>query len=157
MVSDSKNTYEKALLLALRHLERKPMFKRALSDLLMKKGFSSLDIEDVFSFLETKNLIDDRRTLKEYVHYYQNVKLLGFYQIKQKLLSKGAPIELVENGLGEIESSSEFDQCLALCSKKIKNKDPKNYPKAARYLAGKGYAYDVIQSALQRYFQEEID
>ncbi len=158
MIKPSGNKeLDKATTVALKQLERKPMFVKTIKEYLAKKDIDASIINEAVEILKNHNVLNDSRTTTEYGEYYQKSKKLGKHQLKGKLISKGAPAEDVDNYLATLSSNDEHDNCTSLLSKKFKSPHLVDHQKAVRYLSYKGYSYDIIQDAIAAYTNNKDD
>lgn len=148
--NEKKEATSKAVEYATKGLKTKKQVK----DNLIKKGFSAESVYHAIDVLKNYGLIDDVNYAKRYIESCgktQGKKLILF-----KLMQKGIKKEDIEKALENAEYFAE-DGAFTVLGKYMKGKEKsrENRVKAYRYLAGKGFGYDEITSAINKIFGEE--
>ena len=148
--NEKKEAVEKAVDYATKGLKT----KKQVRDNLLNKGYSIESVYHAIDTLKNYGLIDDVNYAKRYIESCgktQGRKLIYF-----KLMQKGIKKEDVEKAFGEAEYTAG-DGAFTIAEKYMKGKERsrENKVKAYRYLAGKGFDYDDINSALGKLFKEE--
>lgn len=134
---------------ALHLLEKQDRTIKNLSDKLKESGYPPSVIEDAIEYVRSYHYVDDERYAKNYVHYKQDGK--SKRRIMQDLLQKGIDKDTAEAALLEEYEKSEEDMVRFLLEKKgydPDNSDEKDRAKLYRYLASRGFSYDVISDAM---------
>lgn len=123
--------------------------KHQMREYLKKKGYDDIIVNNVIEKLEEYNYIDDRSFAESYVNTYKNK--YGKNMLKSKLIGKGVSKQTVELVLEEFESEDSVIDKLLL--KKISNKPITSelLTKCIRFLSGRGFSYDEINSAIKKY------
>jgi regulatory protein len=105
--------------------------------------------------LKDYKFLDDGDYAKSYVEYAAKKK--GSRLIRMELRGKGISEEEIDEAIDGIEEEDELTAVCALLEKYMKGKtaDKATLAKAARYLTGKGFDYDVIKEALSSYGETE--
>lgn len=111
--------------------------------------------------VEQGYLSDERRTLSMLNQYAGRESI---YKIKNRMQQKGLDKDFIQDIIEEKNSnSSEGEELVAteLLHKKFKSLDivmkdkQKNSEKMIRFLASKGFKYDIIKKAMTAYFSEK--
>ena len=135
------------------YLSRYIKTAKQLKDYLKRKGFSQEVVDVVMEKLKDYGYIDDARYAQLYTE--QNSKSKGSRRIKQELLAKG-----VDRQDAEIYSAIDCEDMLQsatkLAEKYMKNKqvDTPTLVKLQRYLAYRGYDFDIINNIVNTYRNE---
>ena len=148
--NEKKEAVEKAVEYATGGLKTTKQVK----DYLIKKGFSVESAFHAIDVLKNYGLIDVVNYAKRYIESCgrsQGSKLIFF-----KLIQKGVKKEDIEKAFEDAVYSAE-DGAFSVVEKYMKGKEKtrENKIKAYRYLVGKGYGYDEINSAIDKFFGEE--
>ena len=144
-----------ALERAIDYLGRGMKTVKQLRDYLVKKAYPPEVVEHVVQRLTDYRYLDDAAYAKLYVERNANTK--GERRLKQELLQKGIELTLAEQySAVEQEQLLANAQCLAEKYMKNKPRDLKTMQKLQRYLVGRGYDYDVVNSVTRSYhFDDE--
>ena len=130
-------------------------FKTAkqLRDYLSKKGYDKVIIDYVIEKLKEYNFIDDRNFAETYINTYRNK--YGKNMLKNKLFEKGISKNIVEELLSDFEAEESIIDKLLV--KKIGRKvfDDDLRQKCIRFLAGRGFSFEEINSAIRRYNKDK--
>ncbi|MBR2975123.1 MAG: RecX family transcriptional regulator [Clostridia bacterium] len=135
---------------AVDYISRYMKTSRQLSQYLLRKGFSQEVCQTVVAKLLDYGYVDDARYAQLYTE--QNNKSKGARRIKQELLAKG-----VDKANAELYSQVDGEQALQsatnLAQKYMKGKscDTPTLVKLQRYLAYRGFDFDVINSVVGNY------
>ena len=132
-------------------LSRGMKTKKQIDDYLIKKGYLPKVREYVLEKLCEYRYIDDGNYADLYVKMTSKNK--GKRAISYELRQKGVDEGLIQESLGQIES--EYDACLAVATKYLKNRkiDEKTKEKLYRHLLGRGFEYEVIGSVARKTLQ----
>lgn len=149
----AEEQYLKAKSKALNLLHFSSRTEKEMRERLKKNEYPEEAIERVMIFLKEYKFIDDAELTKHMVKSKSIGKKYGKKRIKQDLYRKGIDINLIENTMEEeIDEAIEYENALSLAEKKMKNiKDTdkrKIYEKLGRYLAYRGYEYDLIRKVI---------
>lgn len=142
--SEKSVAFEKAM----DYLGRGMKTSRQMRDYLSKKGYTQQVTEYVVKKLQEYKYLDDVAYAKIYVE--QNSKTKGSRRLLQELQNKGISREKAEE-FSQLDSDVAFDAARALAVKYLKNKpdDVKTAQKLQRYLLGRGYGYETVNSVLR--------
>ncbi len=106
---------------------------------LISKEVSLEDIDELILKLKNYGYVDDEKYVESFI-YFSIKKLDGPYKIKNKLLFKGANLELVELSLDEQYSLEKKRENL----QKLFKKNKRERDKFIAFCARKGYPMDLI-------------
>ncbi|TCO74819.1 recombination regulator RecX [Marinisporobacter balticus] len=145
--------YLKAKSKALKLLHFASRTEKEMREKLAKHEYEEQTIDRVLTFLKEYEFIDDEKFTKHMVKSKANGEKYGKNRIKQELYRKGIDKELIENTIiEELDLKIEYENALSLAEKKmrtIKDTDRKKvYEKLGRYLAYRGYDYDIIKKVI---------
>lgn len=116
------------------------------------------DVEIVDKVLETlveKGYLSDERKARNIILQYSNKE--GISKTTNRLRQRGISNEVVERVKEEIDiKEDEFEIAYQIIYKKYKLYNPDNYQKMTRLLASKGFSFDSIRKALDK-FKSNID
>lgn len=128
--------------------------ERELINRLSMKGYDDDEIRNVIMKLKETGLIDDRSLALSFRNYAEERKKLGAIGIRNFLLSRGIPIDIVEEVCNDVE---EENNALRLLEKRIKDyRDKGNKRKAYSLLQRKGYSFETIRKILKKFYNEEV-
>lgn len=118
-------------------------------------------IERVQYFLKQYDFIDDKRYTSMYVK--DKIKSEGRNKIKYKLMQKGVEEETIVKTISDINSEDEYQGALLLCEKKLRIlvKREQDLPilkqKLFRFMASKGYDFDLINEIIRKVVNVEYE
>ena len=142
---DFKECYSKALGI----VSKMQKTKKQLKDYLFNKGYEYRLINVCVEKLERLNFINDDLYCKKYIEQEKDKK--GKMMIYRSLMLKGIDKEIIENNLKDFSSQKETISNLVKKYMKNKTKDFNTIQKLKRYLLGKGFSYEEINSVLGEY------
>ena len=160
--------FEKLLNKTYRFLSYRPRSEKEVIEYLKKKSFFSKITEDkerqdleqvinsVVKKLKEQKFLDDREFAKWWIEQRSKVKPKALKFIIFELKQKGIEKDLIEEVLEskEFEIVSDFDKAFKLAQKRInryRGETPKKaYEKMARFLASKGFDYDIIKKVIDQ-------
>ena len=139
----------RALDKALNFISLSKKTKKEVEDYLKKKGYLGGTIETVISKMSAYKFINDEEYAKDYVKSYSKKKgnRLLAAELKRKGVSDSEISEAIE------ERSDESEGATAVAEKYLRGKErtKENAVKCYRYLLGKGFSYDAINSAMKQW------
>lgn len=106
-------------------------------------------VERVVAYLREHRLLDDERTTRHAIEVNTGRRAVGDALLADRLVARGANEDAVADAL--TESESEAERIDAILRTKYQPTD--NRMKAGRFLYGRGFSEDAIESALERYFE----
>lgn len=145
----------------LRILERGYKTEKEIEKKLIEREYSQKTISRVQDFLKEYNFIDDRRYTSMYVK--DKIKNEGRNKIKYKLMQKGVAEETIAKTINNVNEEDEYEGALALCEKKyrilIKRETDSRLikQKIFRFMASKGYDFDLINRIIRKVVNEEYE
>lgn len=136
---------------ALNIISRSLKTKKQLKDYLNQKGFKFQTINLVLEKLESLDLINDDNYCKKYIEQEKNKK--GKLMLSKSLMSKGISKDIVDKYICNLDSQK--DTIIRLIEKYMKNKEKniQNIQKLKRYLLGKGFSYNEINSCVGELYE----
>ncbi len=140
---------------ALRIIGARAMSVKELTDRLKEKGERPEDAEEAAQWLLEMHLLDDQQYAEMCVRHYA-AKGYGPGRIRSELYRRGISKELWEDALDSLPEQD--DQIDRLLRRKLRGEHPdKNeLRKASDFLYRRGFQWEEIRAAIQRY-QEEME
>lgn len=129
--------------------------KRQIREYLNKKGYDSITIDYVIEKMLEYGMLDDGRFAEMYISTYQNK--YGKNMLKTKLLSKGISKTIIDEKLSEFIPDEEVVDKLLLKKLGKNEPSPENLSKCIRFLASRGYDFDIIKKSINKIKKGEID
>lgn len=106
-------------------------------------------VDRVVAYLREHRLLDDARTTSHAVESNVGRRAVGDALLADRLVARGADEATISQALNEAES--EASRIEAILTTKYKPTDDR--AKAARFLYGRGFSEEAIESAIERYFE----
>ena len=130
-------------------LSRREHSVSELRNKLIRFNPDSYDLKDVIERLITSNFLDDKRFASAFIRSKAESGY-GPNYISQYLTKKGIPPDKYDIYSLEIDWE---DKCLAQFNKKRRNKEInfKEKEKILRFLAYRGFSYEIIKNALKEF------
>ena len=149
-----ESDYKRAKSRALWYLDRTDHTEKALSDKLLRAGFSKKAIAMVLQNLTEFGMVDDRRFAERFAERCMESNI-SKREAMQKMLIKGVPYDLAKEVLNDCEVD-EQSQILELIERKYAYKlsGENGFQKVFAALGRKGFSYSNIKSALKKYNEE---
>ena len=140
---------EEAKARALKILERRDVSRKMLLDKLTEKGVADADAEEVADWLCGLGVVNDERFAGLVVRHYA-AKGYGERRIREELYRRGIDRDLRDAALEELTGSDErLDRLLG--AKLRGDASPENLQRTQTYLLRRGYSWDDIREATERY------
>ncbi len=139
-----------ALSQALKLLAVRPYFSLELREKLLAAGFSDGDVEEVVNFLRGRKLLNDDNTTQSLIDRRSGKRAVGTEKLRAELEKRGASEDIAEQLLA-VASESER----ALDALRGKFKLGADRAKAGRFLVGRGFAEEAIETALGEFCGDE--
>ena len=143
--------YNQALTLALKKLKSSDKLESELLAALNCAGFSTETSTSVLSFLKDRKFVNDRRTIENHIERRSGRRSYGKEKIRVELLRRGAPEELVEECLQSSTIQDEVDSALEALHGRFAGSVDR--AKAGRFLMGRGFDEELVEQALDRFFE----
>ena len=144
---------KRAKLRAMNLLQKRDYTERKLRDKLREGMYTDEVIDETIDYLKSYKYIDDERFAGDYIRYQMNLRSKN--RIRQDLIQKGIPSDLIERLMEEAYSEEIENPELSLCVSLLKKKhyDPNKITfeekqKLMAFLYRKGFGNDVITTAL---------
>ncbi len=155
----TRTPLEQAKKWAMDYLAR-PHSEKELRDRLEEKGCAEEDIETTVALCLDYGFLDDEAYAAMVVRHYAS-RGYGPGRIRTEFRRRGIPQDLWEDALEELpEGTENIDRILAARMRGRDPNDRKERDKAANALFRKGYDWDDIHAAMDRYreqWEEEYD
>ena len=133
---------ESALEFALRFVKTRDRFESEVRSRLAEAGYET---ESAIERLKSQGILNDVRTVDAYVTAYADRR--GAERIRADLVSRGAPPEVVDARLAALDTTATAQ---SLARARMAKGEPR--PKVGRFLAGRGFNEEEIESVLDRLF-----
>ena len=125
-----------------------------IEKILKDNNFSNESIQKTIDFLNEYGILNDELFVKSYVSDKHNISKWAKNKIRYSLKAKKISDELIDNYLKEIDDDEEYENAYNFALKKAKNTfNIENKQKVYRYLAGKGFEYDIINKVVSEIFK----
>jgi len=126
---------------------------------LVKEGYPSPIIEIILNYFIELGFLSDENYIEKYYRYQKTLK--SRRMMEMKLSEKGIPRDTIKTFFESVEhQETEYETAAKLLEKKYNNKvvTREDYNKMARFLAYKGFDYDIIKAVIMTYLKttEEI-
>jgi len=141
---------------ALRLLGRRDMSKKELTDKLIEKGVGPDDAQRAADRMEELRLIDDERYAGLVARHYAS-KGYGLLRIREELYRRGVPRDVWQSALEDLKTPDETIDRLLQLKLRGREEDPAGLKKACEALSRRGFSWEEIQAAAQRYQKESKD
>jgi recX family len=141
--------FNRAKNFALSKISYAPKTSFEIEKLLKSNDFSNNTIDKTIAFLKNYGLVDDESYVKSYIFDKHNISSWSKNKIRYSLKSKGIADYLIESYLDEISFEEEYEKAYNFANKKARNDfSLENKQKVYRYLASKGFEFDIINKVL---------
>lgn len=118
---------------------------------LAAKGYEEPVVEKVVQFLLERKLLNDNKTTQNLIERNSGKRAVGIERLRAELEKLGAPDESIERHLADGPNESE----LALEALRAKYKTETPRAKAGRFLYGRGFSQEAVESALDAFCGDE--
>lgn len=120
---------------------------------LKDKKYSDDNINRTIDFLKEYQLVDDEAYIKAYINDKSKLSSWSknkiFYSLKRKSIQE----DLILKYLNEISDQEEYEKAMTLGQRKARDDFSfENKQKVYRYLAGRGFSYDIISRCIGEIF-----
>lgn len=138
---------------ALRIIGARPFSKKELFDRLIEKGELSVNAEECVEWLSNLHYLDDAQYASMIVRHY-TAKGYGIQKIRSELYRHGVPKALWDEAIEEMPETD--DKAYELLCRKLKSDDPDRteLKKATDMLFRRGFTWDEIKAAVNRFCTE---
>lgn len=125
-----------------------------IEKILKDNGFSVNTIEKVINFLNEYGILNDELYVKSYVSDKNNISRWAKNKIRYSLKAKKISDTLIETYIDQINDDEEYEKAYNFALKKARNDfSIENKQKVYRYLAGKGFEFDIINKVVGELFK----
>lgn len=138
---------------ALRILGDRNMSVREITDRLVAKGTGEETAEETARWLEDIGAVNDAEYASLIVRHYA-AKGYGLSRVRNELYRRGIPRELWEDALAELSGTEEAAYALLRARLGGEKPDRARLKKATDALFRRGFTWDEIKSAVERYENE---
>jgi regulatory protein len=120
---------------------------------LLRKGYAGDECEQTITRLTELSLIDDKQFSTLVVQNKTAQRPIGRRALAYELRQKSISGELIEKGLEEYTRQDEQEACAALFAKLAQKHgtDRQGFAKIQRALSSRGFDFELIRQASQRY------
>ena len=141
---------------ALSLLEKRDYSRKMLLDKLTEKGASEPEAAEICDWLCELGVVDDARYAALTVRHYA-AKGYGERRIRDELFRRGVPRELWDEALAQLPETD--DAAYRLLCQKLRgwDGDPAGLQRAQGALLRRGFSWDDIRAALERFRSENED
>lgn len=137
-----------ALEKALVRLKTRERFSGEMRAFLASNGFDEAVVDLVLEHLVRKRLLDDSRAAALLVKKKSGKRAVGSERLKAELFGMGVDEAVIEVSVAD---GGDVDAAIAALSSK---RTWSGRAQAGRFLSGRGFAEDIIESVLDRAFGE---
>lgn len=155
------DNFDKLFEKTLRFLSFRPRSEKEIKDYLTKKKSNDLETKKIIEKLKEHKFLNDEEFAKWWVEQRTRVKPRADRVIKFELAQKGIEKEIIDNILPK-DLESDLKKALGLAEIRMRRLEKiedrkKVYEKLARFLASKGFNYDIIKEVIDRTFAKEYN
>ncbi|MDP4097469.1 RecX family transcriptional regulator [Paenibacillus sp. P96] len=143
---------QRAYVLSLQYLARKPRTRQELSRRLGEKELEPAVIDETLDRLEKEKLVDDELYARQWARQRISGQSKGKLWIRQELRQKGVDKLVIAEALGEISETEEWESALQAGQKKWKQMRGEVIEKKRKtysFLIRRGYSSEVTRRVLQ--------
>ena len=138
---------------ALALLDRRDYSRAELLKKLLEKGVEEVEAAQAVDRLEELGFVDDARYAPIVVRHYA-AKGYGARRVRQELARRGIPRELWDEAMAQMPAQDDTIDRLLRNRLRDGEADRAALKRASDFLLRKGYGWDEIKSALERYHAE---
>jgi regulatory protein len=149
---------DQALATAYRYLNRRESTEAEMRARLERTGIDPPDAEQAITILIEQGYLDDARFARLFAQDKRELDQWGSDRIRQALLARGVPSELVDDALGAQAGEQEIDRALALLRRRFPSPvaDRRERERALGMLIRKGYDSDLALAAIAAHTREAL-
>ncbi|MCC6956112.1 MAG: RecX family transcriptional regulator [Anaerolineales bacterium] len=151
----AEDELEKYYQRALRLLNYRPRTETEISQYLQKKSASEDIIGIVLNRLKTSGLVDDERFAQTWVENRTELRPRSRRALVYELRQRGVSDEIIQDSIDQTDDGDLAYQAALRRARRITSLDWNEYrQKMLRYLAQRGFNYDVSNEAARRVWDE---
>ena len=140
---------------ALDLLSRRSHFERELERKLAQRGYDGGEIADTLDSLRGQNLLDDRRTAREFVRARLSRAPEGRRRLRAELARRGTAGEIITETLDDLLPDDDYDLTRQAAERWLRRRQSsrsaeRRRASLARHLAGRGFSGSAIFSVLEK-------
>ncbi len=135
---------------ALNYLSYRPRSRMEMLRYLRRKHKDEHLAMTVVEELEQRNLVDDVKFATDWVEMRQALSPRSRMQLRAELREKGISANTIDAVLQGINAAAEVQVVIEVIQKKRLLQRYTDRQKLIRYLAGKGFQFDIIAAALEQ-------
>lgn len=143
--SDSSKGIEKVY----NFLSYRARSRREIADYLRRKGYEPDTAAQIIGQFESEGLINDAQFAEDWSKNRQLIQHRSRRELKSELIKKGIEKETIETSIAELPDEVETIVSLIHSKNLLKKYDDEK--RLMAYLAGKGFNYGDIKTALRRF------
>ena len=123
-----------------------------MKEKLKRRECTPQEINETISFLLEKDFLNDQRFAENFVRYKKIIKPVGKFYLRNKLLEKKIPVEIIEKVLSETpDEPSEIEELAERWlarNKKVPRE--KIYEKLSRHLISRGFEWEKVREVVDQ-------
>lgn len=154
--NSSMETADKLYKKTLNFLSFRPRSEKEVRDYLEKNKSDDVTALRIIQNLKENKFLDDIEFTKWWIEQRTLLRPRAWRVIEFELKRKGIPDEIIQNS--ELRIQTDLETALKLAEKKMvrfKNLPKEEiYQKLGRYLASKGFDWDIIKEVIDHYFHK---
>lgn len=132
-------------------LTKKRYTEKELQMKMQSRGFLDDVAEQVIVFLKEYGYINDLQYAKSYINDSIHLRKKGKRLIRMELLKKGIGEDIISELLEKAETDQELASLVEKKARMLDLNDRKNIKKIFDFCARRGYTYDEIRQAVNRF------
>lgn len=109
------------------------------------------DADAAVARMQELGMVDDESFARRYAHELSEVKLYGYMRVKQELMKKGLPREMIEQALEELPDQRELLTRYITQKRITLTGTRSDRDKLARKLISRGFSWDDVSSVLSEF------
>ena len=134
---------------ALRYCAYRPRTEQEVRRHLAKHGVDEAVVEEILQRLRELSLVDDARFAREWVESRAVFRPRGIWALRQEMLAKGLPAEVVEEALAQVDEEALAKKALEKALRRYRQLPWQEMRrKIAAYLARRGFSSETVNAAL---------
>lgn len=134
---------------AVRFLAGRAHSEAELGRKLRLKGYDQAEIDRVNDELRRRGYLDDAALCRDLCEKLTAGGKYGKQGIIHQLERRGLPAAVIAATAGDDDCDAEYRRALSVASKRFKAPQPEDAPKIGCFLAGRGFAADIIFKVLE--------